>query len=435
MNRNEMTAGFEPTPNMGLPPERRWQGRAAYVLVLFMLIGAFNHADRQVLAILLVPIKADIHATDTQMGLLTGFAFATFYCIAAIPIARYADRGNRRNIVAAAVGLWSAATLACGFMTNFVQMLIGRIGVASGEAAAQPALFSMISDMFPSSKRGRAISIYYVGVSIGIFVGLWLAGMIATWSSWRMAFICFGFPGVALAILIRLTVSEPDRTGIAADSSGDTVWGDIRYLFAQRTVILTILGSVAMATAVYSGFAWSPTFFIRVHHLTLAQAGLYIGMATGLGTGIGTFLSGYIADRLSHGKIGSYTRMPLVGAAFAAPVFLAFLFAPTLPLALGMFFLYTILVAFVTAPNYTVVLGLVRTRSRAFTSAAMAFMHHIIGSGLGPLLIGFLNDRLAPGYGDYAIRYSFFVVLGAVLLSCVFYELARRSIDSNATAP
>ena len=185
--------------------------RRHYVLFILCLVGIVNFVDRQILAILLEPIKTDLGVSDTAMGLLSGIAFSAFYVIAGIPIARMVDRGSRRNVLVGCLTVWSLATVLCGFVQNFVQLALARIGVASGEAGGGPATQSLLADLYPVSQRATVIGIWLAAQAIGIAFGLFFGGWLNTAFDWRIAFIVVGLPGLLLAVGIHLTVKDPPR--------------------------------------------------------------------------------------------------------------------------------------------------------------------------------------------------------------------------------
>ena len=190
-----------------------------YALGILVVVYTFNFIDRQILSILLEPVKADLGLSDTAMGMLTGFAFAMFYATLGIPIARYADRSNRRNLIALALGIWSFFTALSGVAQNFWHLLAARIGVGVGEAGCSPPAHSMIADYYPAEQRATALGIYSLGIPIGIMFGLFAGGWINEFFGWRMAFFVVGLPGIILALVVRFTLAEPPR-GLAEGSGG-----------------------------------------------------------------------------------------------------------------------------------------------------------------------------------------------------------------------
>ena len=250
-------------------PAYRW-----YALCVLTLGYIFNFIDRQVMTILLEPIKAEFGATDTEMGLLTGLAFALFYATLGVPMARLADRWSRRNVLSISMAVWSGMTALCATATSFGQLALYRIGVGVGEAGGTPPSQSLLADYFPPQQRSLAQGVLASGTNIAVLVGLFGGALLADAYGWRNVFWIFGLPGIALAVLIRLTVREPQREleQLAEDSS---LWAAVRQISALPAFPAIALGVGMTAVAGYGLGVWSPSFMIRVHGLTLVQAGLF----------------------------------------------------------------------------------------------------------------------------------------------------------------
>ena len=290
-NKAAMTTSLEPTAALPLLDYGR-RGYRAYVLVLLVLAYAFNFIDRYILTILQEPIRAEFDLSDTQLGMLTGFAFAMFYVSFGLPIARYADKGNRRNVIAIAIAVWSLMTAISGAVMNFGQLLSARIGVAIGEAGGSPPAHSMISDVFPERSRATALAIYSTGIPLGVLMGYLLGGWINEYLGWRTAFLAVGLPGVALAVLIRLTVKEPAR----GRSEGRTDHGEvpdlaatIRFLWSRRSFRLLSLGAGVQCLAGYGIDMWVAPYIIRSFGMGTGELGTWMGLLGIFGL-IGTFL-------------------------------------------------------------------------------------------------------------------------------------------------
>ena len=271
------------------------------VLALLTLVYTFSFIDRQLLVILAEPVKADLDLSDTQLGLLTGLAFAALYVTLGLPIARLADKGNRKNVVSASLAIWSAMTVLSGMVTSFTQMLLARIGVGIGEAGGSPPSHSIISDYFPPEKRATALSIYSVGIYIGIFLGFTIGGVLAQNYGWRVAFYAVGIPGILLAAVIYYLVKEPvkgryDPQGVSHEIP--TLSNVIKTLLGKKTFIFIALGSGFIAFGSYGAGNFLPSFLQRVHGVEVSKAGYLLGVAFGIGGGTGTFLGGFLADRL-----------------------------------------------------------------------------------------------------------------------------------------
>jgi len=286
-----------------------------YVLAILTIVYAFNFIDRQILVILQEPIKAELGLTDTQLGLLTGLAFAALYVILGIPIARLADKSNRKNIIAVSMVVWSGMTAVSGMASNYVHLMLARIGVGIGEAGCSPPAHSMISDYFPPKKRATALSIYSTGIYIGIIVGYIVGGLIAKAYGWRIAFYAIGIPGVLFALFFYFAVKEPikgqmDEADLSADnpSLGEV----IQTLLKKKTFIFIALAAGFQAFGNYGVGNFLPSFLQRIHGLDIATAGIVLGLSTGIGGGVGTFLGGYLADRFRTRDMRWYLWVPIL---------------------------------------------------------------------------------------------------------------------------
>src|SRR5919109_3931808 len=271
---------------------------AYYVLGVLFVVYIFNFIDRQILAILLQPIKEDLKISDTALGFLTGFAFAVFYAFAGLPLARLADRWVRRSLIALSLVTWSVMTAASGLARGFTDLALARIGVGIGEAGATPPAHSLLSDYFPPEKRATVLALYASGVPVGVGLGYWLGGWINDAFGWRAAFFVVGLPGVAMALLVRLTVREPPRgmserhaVSVRAYSTKE-VWQFFATLPAGRYI------SLAVGFHAFAGYglgAWIPAFFVRIHHMTPGELGLWLSWITALGGSVGAFAGGWSA--------------------------------------------------------------------------------------------------------------------------------------------
>jgi MFS family permease len=385
-----------------------------YVLGVLTLGYIFNFIDRQVMTILLEPIKAEFGATDTQMGLLTGLAFALFYATLGVPMARLADRWSRRNVLAISMAAWSGMTALCATASSFGQLALYRIGVGVGEAGGTPPSQSLLADYFPPQQRSLAQGVLASGTNIAVLVGLFGGALLADAYGWRNVFWIFGLPGIALAVLIRLTVREPqrEREHIAEDSS---IWAAIREISALPAFPAIALGVGMTAVAGYGLGVWSPSFMIRVHGLTLVEAGLYLGLIGVFGGILGTLLSAILVDRLAQHDARWQLRLPMIGVLISIPTQALFLMWPAehiwmlgdtiFPVALVFMFFSAIFASFWIAPSYAAVQNLVPAHWRTQAAALLLFILNLLGMGLGPLVVGWLSDVYGD-LGDVSIRYA-----------------------------
>ena len=395
-----------------------------YALALLTTSYMFNFVDRQILSILQEPIKADLGLSDTQLGLLTGFAFAVFYIVMGLPIARWADRGNRRNIIAYSVGLWSFMTAACGLAQNYWQLLLARIGVGVGEAGCSPPSHSMIADIFPMKERATAIATYNSGVNIGMLVGFLMGGWIQEYFGWRVALMAVGIPGILLALVIKFTVKEPQRQLAKAMENQaaephPTLLETIKLLWSKKTFrYMVFAGSLASFSA-YSLYSWTPSFLIRSFGMSTGTVGNWLALTIGVGGALGTFSMGYVADRLGLKDCRWYPGSIALAYGLPLPLVAAMLLSSDGTTSLLFFIIPAALQATYLAPLITVTHSLVKPSMRAVSSAVVLLMVNLIGLGFGPVLVGGLSDYLEPSYGNESLRYSLLFWVSTATLVCL----------------
>jgi MFS family permease len=401
-----------------------------YVLALLFAVYLSNHIDRQILAILIEPTKREFGASDTMMGLLTGPAFAVFFALAGLPIARWADRGTRRTIIAISAALWSALTALSGLAASYAQLALLRVGVGVGEAGCSPPSHSLIADYFPAERRGRALGAYMAGGTAGSAFGLLMGGLLYSAFGWRMSFVAVGLPGLLLAVLVWLTVREPERGRWDRGASAEPmpVREALAFLWQQRSYVHAQLGGALHAIATYGVNVWLVAFFMRVHGMELATATTMLGIAT-IFIGIpGMFLGGWLSDQLAPRDPRWYLWLPTVAAIAAVPFSVMFLFASSPLLAVLCYLPHSVLNSTYSGPVSAMTQAVVRVRARALAVAIHLLCVNLLGLGLGPLIIGALNDSLRGTYGDLAIRYTMLVAVAANALACVFYVLGARTV-------
>jgi predicted MFS family arabinose efflux permease len=409
---------------------------ANYVLGVLLVAYVFNFVDRNLLAALLEPIKRDLGSTDTQMGLLIGTTFALFYTVLGIPIARWADLGNRRSILALGLALWSGATALSGLARSYLQLMLARVGVGIGEAAGSPPSHSLISDYFPPERRARALSVYATGNYLGLLVahvaGTWLAQR----HGWRIAFVAAGLPGLALALLVRLSVREPPRGRSESRPSGPhtaTLREALRFLWRQRSYNYINAAGAFSALLGYGFGHWSNAFLMRVHGMTLAEAGSWIGpIAASCGVS-GALVGGAIVDRLARRDARWYLWLPGLSGLVTFPFSAAFALADR-SVVLIAFGAHAFLHALYVGPMFTAMQALAQLRMRALAVAIHMFVVNLIGLGLGPLLVGVLNDSLRAALGDGGIRYSLLAVSCTGPIAGLLFLAGARTMREDLRA-
>ena len=396
--------------------------RATLWILLFVYI--FNFIDRQIVNILAESIARDLKLSDTQIGLMTGLAFALFYTALGLPIARYADRPatTRAKMIGVALTIWSAMTALCGMAQNFVQLLLLRIGVGVGEAGCSPPAHSLISDIVPPEKRSSALAFYALGIPIGTLLGMMIGGLLAEQVGWRHAFVIVGLPGVAMALLVFRLLRDPRQASSGAATAGAAphaelpLWAALRAVMGSRAYMLLLVAGSSAAFLSYGKATWTTIFFQRTHAMSPGEVGFWYGIVGGVAGIGGTWLGGYLADRFGSANRRHVMTAPVVGMIVAVPLALLAYQATDWPVALTLLAIPTLCNSLYYGPTYSTAQGLAPLRARAIAAAVMLFFQNLIGLGLGPLFFGMLSDWLHPAHGGNSVRY---VLYGAAFLGLV----------------
>lgn len=419
---------MQPSPHVATASPRY----RALVLAMLLLVYTFNFLDRQILGILVAPIKAELHLTDTQMGALGGIAFALLYSTLAIPLALVADRTSRSWVITISLTIWSAFTALCGVATGFWQFFLFRLGVGVGEAGGVAPSYAMIADYFPPHQRARALSIYSLGIPIGLAAGALLGGAIASAVNWRWAFVAVGVAGVAIAPIFRLVVKEPPREAFdaspAAGHSRVSVWTVFALLAAKPSFWLMSFAAACSSLCGYGLAFWVPSVLIRSFGFSLLTASQYIGSLLLIGGTIGVFAGGWLADRLGGRDRGIYAKLPAIAWLVTVPLFAAALMSGSPVLAWFLFLIPNGLNILWLGPVTTAVQHLVPPPMRATASASFLFINNLIGLGLGSLIMGRLSDAMIAVHGADALRYATTYALGFYIVAAVLMLLAVRPL-------
>jgi len=408
--------------------------RSRYVLGVLFVVFAFNHLDRQVFGVLMEPIKTDLGLSDSAMGFLGGLSFALFHAVAGLPIARWADRGSRVGIISLGIVVWSCATAASGLARNFAHMVAARVATGIGEASNGPASHSLISDYFPPQRRATALAIFFMGAHVGVLLGFAAGGWIADRLSWRAAFLILGAPGLLLALLVWLTVPEPER-GAAESTSVDTrtlPWRSVlRFLGTNPTFLFVLLGQAVHSFSAMGLLLWMAPLLMRLHGMDTMEAGLWIGPIAGVSGVLGVLAGGRLADHLAARDARWYLRLPALAALFGLPFSVLFVTSESTSIALLCLVPHAFLGGSYSGPVAAVVQSIVKVRMRAFAAALNVLATNLIGVGLGPQIVGVLSDGFSARMGDEALRYAMLIVAVTNLLAALFYLLASRSLRSS----
>jgi predicted MFS family arabinose efflux permease len=409
--------------------------RAMWSLALLTAVNAVNFLDRGILNILLEPIKAELALSDVDLGLITGFGFTLVYSVAGIPIAKLADRINRAHVLAIGIAFWSVMTSLSSLARSGAQLAIARIGVGVGEAAGFAPSQALLSDLFPANRRAAALAIWSTGSPLGMFIGLAGGGYLAAHFGWRTALFAAGIPGILLSVLSVATLGAKHHRAARAESSAvqPPAGSALRKLLGRPSVLFTLAGSACFAVA-FSAFAiWGPAFFHRVHHLDLPSTGLTLGTAYAAAGILGALSGGWIIARLAAGAAAWSAAVPTVACFMGCPCLVLFAFAPNVTLALiGALGGFTCLNACIGP-----ILSVYQIVAPAQVRAQIAALHTLVagvGLGLGPLLVGIINDGLQRTLGAASIKWS--MLAGALWLipAGVSLLLAARWIDFDIKA-
>lgn len=392
-----------------------------YALSVLFLVYALNYLDRTLIFILFPPIKKEMHLSDLQMALLGSTSFVIFYTLLGIPFGRLADRVVRRNLIAAGLTLWTLCSGATGFMVGFAGIFTCRVLVGVGEATLGPAALSLLSDYFPPRRRATVQAIYSAGIPLGSGAALFLGGLIAQRWGWRWAFYLLGFPGLLLTLLV-LTLREPRRGQTEAPAASEGPPADWRLLFRVPALRYHYLGYALSAVAGNALSMWVPTYLHRVFGVDLAHAGMYTGGAAVLGGMAGAVLGGVGADRWNARQAGGRMRFCALGALVAAPLWIVLLHTGSLAVLIGCHGLLMGCGLLWLGPAAADMHDIVGPRLRGLGIGVYFFVVNVIGYGVGPPIIGYLNDVLGATADPTAMRRALLLCPAACVLSalCLF---------------
>jgi MFS family permease len=441
-------------------------GYRRYALWMLMIIYTLNFLDRSVINILAEPIKEELGLSDTQLGMMSGFAFAVFYTVLGIPIARLAERKNRPVIIGISVAAWSAFTALSGFAQNFVQLLLARIGVGVGEAGCSPPAHSLIVDYVPKEKRASAIAFYSIGTPLGSLLGLLIGGLVAESYGWRTAFLVCGAPGIIIALFAIFTLPEP-RKKLNADiraknaAGGPSLSAAVKILRSKRTFWL-IAGAAAIKALIGYGHApFTASFFLRVHNdelelradqlsaffngvfgtsMDLGPLGflsIALSVVAGLAGVLGTVIGGAVSDRFAQKDLRAYVVIPAILSLLAIPLYMAALLTPSVPVAVMLLAVVALFGSFWYGPVYATAQSIVEPRMRATTAALLLFIINLIGLGMGPVAVGALSDGLSVGAGMGAaegIRWALIATEFLNILAFALFWMARKTIREETVS-
>lgn len=404
-----------------------------YVVALLTLAYVFSFIDRQILSLLIEEVKSDLAISDTQFSLLSGMAFSLFYAVMGLPIAYLADRFSRVRIIAAGIAFWSLATIACGMARNFAQMFIARVGVGVGEAALTPATYSMLSDMFPREKLGRALGTYSMGAFMGgglaFLVGGYVIalvkntplvdlGLLGTIRSWQFTFFIVGMPGLLIALVVLMTIRDP-RGRTVATTHSPAIGDGLRFVRAHaRTFFFLFIGFSFFAMCQYALMNWTPAVYMRKFGLSATETGYILGSILLICSTSGAFCGGWLIDFLQkRGHTDAAMLSGIIGAALMLPSAVGAALASDLRLSIALLVPAMFFSSFPLSTSAASIQVLAPKHLRAQIASFFLLVSNIIGMGIGTTLVALVTDRYFQD--DRAVDSSLAIVIGVAATACV----------------
>ena len=402
-----------------------------YMLGILVLVGVISFFDRFVFSLALEPIKQDLNLSDTQIGLMTGIGFSAFYALAGIPIARWADRGNRITISALAVGLVGVMASLCGAATNFIQLLLAKAGLAVGEAGSVPSAQSLIAEYFDREERPRAAAIYTMSYPISMIVGYLAGGFLVEGLGWRAAFLVIGVPGILVGILVKSTLKEPRlirTSGAQIQPPFSTV---LKVLWQQKTFRNILLAFCTSYFFIMGSSQWLAAFFMRSHDMTAAELGVKLAVSWGIFGIIGNYLGGFLASRYAA-KQEKLQMRALAVVMILFGVLNAFVYLPSNQNTALLFLAFSALASsLVNGVIFSAMQSLVSDNMRSVSISLVFLFANLVGMGLGPWALGVTSDLLTPTYGQDALRYALVLFCPGVLWVAFHYWKAGNTIEDD----
>jgi len=412
--------------------------RGAWIaLAILWFVYALNFLDRQLLSILAKPIQDELGVTDGQLGRISGFYFALFYCLISIPVGWLADRTNRVRVLSFACALWSAATMACGFASSYPQLVLARMSVGVGEAGGVPPSYAIICDYFSSGRRGTALGIYNLGPPVGQAMGVAFGASIAAAYNWRDAFVSLGALGIVAALIVLLFVREPIRGGLDAAPAGHAPAGQqtpvgfrttCNMFFSRPVLLLVSLASGATQFVTYAVLNFTTLFLMREKGMTLKEIALYYALIVGIAISGGIYSSGRLIDWLVPRSKRAYAYIPAVALTLAIPFFIAFAWAPRWQLALVFLAFPTFLNYFYLSCAVTLVQQEVQPKQRVLSGALLLLVMNLIGLGLGPTYLGAVSDHFRASHPHNSLQLAFYTLVPFYVVAVLLFLALARAL-------
>ena len=410
-----------------------WSARL--VLILLTLIAMVQFFDRALMVVILEPLKQEFSLTDAQLGFLSGFSYAAAFALAGIPFGWMADRGNRRNLLAALLAIWSGLVALAGSASSFTGLVLTRVGIGAADAGGQPCSVSIISDLYPTQKRASAVAIFFVGVPLGMASGFIVGAMVAGQLGWRTAFYVAAIPGALLTLLLLLLVKEPQRgasDGLSESKEAAPPLSEtIGFMRSQKSLVYLMAASVLVTASSSAMMSWIGSLLVRVHGLSLENVGMLTGLCMGGFGAIGTIVFGWVADRQGAKDMRNQPRMMAIAAAVIAISGTAVSLLPTVLGAAVSLALFASMVAGLNGPTYALTQSLVKVRMRGTSMSTLVVLLNLIGVGVGPALAGILSDQFAAAYGAESVRWAMVCVLLMNIPAVFLFVRCAASIQDD----
>jgi len=402
-----------------------------FALLLLSIIYVFSYIDRLVISVLIEPVKAEFAASDTMMGLLTGVAFALFYTAFGLPLGRLSDRIGRKPVIAVACIAWSVLTMLSGLVGSFMLLVLLRIGVAIGEAGAGAPSVAMISELYPTRLRARALAIFGLGPSVGAVLGIGFGGLLAELYGWRMTLIIVGAPGVLFGLALAFLVKAPKPDGGKATAlETESIAKTVVMLFRIPGLWQVVATGSAAAITGYAIQMWTPSFLIRSHEVSIQEAGLLMGVGGGLTAIIGTLVCGVVTDKLAAKDSGWVLGTALIGTVMSIPFAVAFYMWPaggmvefgsvSAPIGFLFYMGFAFFGVWWTVPCFNAMTRILPANQLAQGTALFFMGVTLVGAGLGPVVAGVISDLLYTTIGEEALRYALVSASCLLIVPCLF---------------
>jgi predicted MFS family arabinose efflux permease len=409
-------------------------GYKHYVLAILTLVYVVNYLDRQILNVLLPLIKKEFLLPDAALGALSGTVFAVVYATLGVPLAIFADRFNRRNIIAGSLAVFSLMTVFCGLASRFWHLVLARFGTGIGESGTGPSINSILTDYYEPRYRATALSFYSAGLNIGLLLGFFGGGWIAQHYGWRDAFLAAGAPGLLLFFVVQFTVREPIRGSaerLADAGTAPPFWSVVERLWSLRSFRWLAVGTGMNAFGGYALVAFLPLFLYTSHHMSPVQIGVTLALLTGIPGAIGTFLSGVLADRIGKREPRAFMFVPMIGVMIAIPFGPIVYLSQSTAIAIAAAVIPAIMGAIYVGPGLAATQSMVPPRMRATAVALFLFILNIIGLGLGPVTVGLVSDLLRPSFGADSLRWALMLTLISGSIAAFCYWRASRTLAQD----